>query len=374
MTRRKEINELINKLKVKTVKAEIKALEAMRKKAQKGEIADLSKDFSPKLKEERKKPTIKFSDLQLKPQNDHGSLSEVNEDDENSKSSFGHHSAFEEMDEEESERDNRVMSNNKIDVKEIYHDSESKDNDSVSNSYQSKIFGKQNLTFNADKNTHRKMENKNVKTAQSIQIKVGNLDSISHGGSSMNIKATKPLKSAFAKKAPPPPLSASFSHSAVNNQNDSKSKLASKQSWGSSSSVSSESDEEYDEVKLRNQLSRLHPLGKTKSFAFDFLTDRHQSVMPQAEPLSSNQKAPSKFTQALDPQQHSQSMRFPQGRPTMRYYSRNDPEIYKSYMHQIKSILHNIPSQEDEQDKLDKKSVKAIKKIIKLENYWFFHF
>jgi hypothetical protein len=242
--------------------------------------------------------------------------------------------------------------------------------ESDSNSYQNKIFKKQSTQKMPDNKFNLDFEGRNALGGQSIQINVGRLDS-SPGHSKFTSDRAMPSKYGNPQAFLPQISEVSFQNkNQVPNINENSAKISSKLSWSSSSSSSvSSSSDNFNFVKPG-------PIGiegrrKSKSFIFDFMTDRQVSMFPPSNTINDKVKSSSNLLQPnlLRPKTEFANTNRLKSRISHEY-NKNNPEIYKSYVQQMKSFLNNTPS---EVQKLDNKSMKIIKKVLTLENSWFFH-
>lgn len=243
--------------------------------------------------------------------------------------------------------------------------------------YQKKVFGdvkppESSQSSGRFLNPHTSMDLRRKSQEDQLKIQIGRLDSdpspskLNHRSSTMQGRNMHRIsndklgvgvtKSQFVKRK---------------HQEISISKSSSESSSDSDSSLSSDYDDYL--AKPNRYISRR----KTKSFVFDFMlasmTERQHSLIPGGSskniPTSMNKSQ----NNLLEPGVLRSVSLLPQA-GTRTYapgYNKNDPEIYKSYVEQMKSFMNNVPENEK---KLSQKSLKTIKEILKLETSWIFHF
>jgi hypothetical protein len=146
--------------------------------------------------------------------------------------------------------------------------------------------------------------------------------------------------------------------------------LLSKSSFidSSLSSDSSSDSEYYDNLAVPNQFDNLRR--KSKSFIFDgFIQKQEQLVQPPPDTAMMNKSHTNIIGKnfpllklSLEPKAKNSKLHT---------VNKTNPEIYKSFLFQIKSF-YNKGS--DNHKKLSKKSMEIIKKVIQLENSLLFHF
>lgn len=228
---------------------------------------------------------------------------------------------------------------------EIYVDHSNSHHESDSNSYQSKIFGRK---FNNEP-LHKK-EVTSFKTPRGgFTITVGHFDESSRKtGSHLNVNGI-PAKSTFAKPSTRliPQGSVSFSYSNPERSKGDLNKFESKLALSSSSSsISSDScsSGSWDGHIMNDQLiskpGDVRLRRKSKSFIFDFMTEKANSVLPPETNNLKDNRSQRNFlhSNTLGNEPRTAGNR----RPTSVKYNQNDPEIYKSYVQQMKSFLQNV--------------------------------
>lgn len=289
------------------------------------------------------------------------------------KSSVNQHSAFDVMDEEEEKNPApevdkkpsrfgfRYASGGEISSKQ----------ESDSNSYQNKIFKKQNTDQSPADKFNLDLGGRDALGTKSIQINVGRFESSSEHSKFTN---EKPMPSHLGRPQTflPQISEVSFQNQNQNSKfNENSAKISSKLSWSSSSSSSSVSSQDDHFNFIGPPPIGIEGRRKSKSFIFDFMTDRQASMIPPGVTINEKVKSSNNLLQPslLRPKTELPNPNKLRSRISQDY-NKNNPEIYKSYVQQMKSFLNNTPS---EVQKLDKKSIKIIKKVLTLENSWFFH-
>lgn len=241
------------------------------------------------------------------------------------------------------------------------------------NSYQSKVL-KEQKQADAGKFLAPGMRmDSNAKARTNFQINVGKLGELSsQGGSSKDLGLRNRVgtvkKSKFASQnLIPQHSSVSFS----NRYQYPDKNYGSKLSWDSSDSSDSSSEEDYlnpkpDAIRFRR---------KSRTFAFDFATDRQQSVAP-AE--MGNDQHNNNFL--MPGQRFARVKSYAPGAYSIKKkYSVNNPENYREEMKSILEDVKNEKSEDfDNEDDEVRKKLKAqrgtIMQIIRLERSWLFHF
>jgi len=367
--RRKMINEHINKLRKKSEK-ENKYLAEARMKAQKQIKGTTEKGSTAHLDPTVVAQTPGFKNSNHPVENSE-ELEEQLKQEEEKKSSMDN-SAFEVMEEDEhiepAKNEQKHLKKSNLDRNEIYRQySEMNDvqkGDSVSSKPQSNNAHEQYLF---DLGLRAK------KGSEPVKVSVGDFDKSQ--ASSANFAKAKPVKSQFSK---PSDLLPQISSVSFAQKEDSPNQVPSKREEGKKSNHTSQLswdsfDSSNEKGEAGNLTSKPPPVKfrtKSKSFIFDFATERNNSMMPHT--IDDNKKSTKDLLQVNYPGSRTMILGNDRNKlnANLSHLSRHNPEIYKSDLKQIKSFLNNTPG---DVAKLEEKSMKIIQKIIKLENSLFFH-
>ena len=362
LQRRKEINEQINKLRKKTQKDEDKYLQAQRVKANiwsdsidEIEIEHEINVVSPK---EDKQEDVKFSSIKNNAQNQ--GLDESNNEVHDKISSFGHHSAFELDDEEEKTPPSQRFE---------------KDENSDTPSPERRVDNKGNLMpkyyKRSDPLNIMSKESSENHNSRHVKISISSFSPVTKKVHTMNQnKLDLKLKNSEIEES----KMSLRSENALENNNrpvmqrqDNIIKRRNSLQLSSSSPVSSSSfsshSSEYDDDVL--PLPKFTERRRSRSHIYD--SGKAEKVIDQA--CSSLNKSHNILATILNMTKERRSTNVLENNHKDSIVKR-DPEAYKTYVDQLRSVLKN----ENEDERLDFRSLRRIKKIIKLENSYWFHF